>query len=147
MYIPVLLFVVGASYLTAIHVEKCKEADKKPHMGIVIILLLSLLLFFKYYNFAAGIINSVFSLIGVKLSVSKHSLVWPLGISFFTFTAIGYVIDVYLSAVYGTKLPDLAWEVQSSVKEAVESIAQEPVSKVNIHIQGVVFAAKESQEG
>lgn len=59
----------------------------------------------------------------------------------------GYVIDVYLSAVYGTKLPDLAWEVQSSVKEAVESIAQEPVSKVNIHIQGVVFAAKESQEG
>ena len=97
MYIPVLLFVVGASYLAAIHVEKCKESDKKPHMGIVIILLLSLLLFFKYYNFASGIINSVFSLIGVKLSVSKHSLVWPLGISFFTFTAIGYVIDVYLN--------------------------------------------------
>ena len=28
MYIPVLLFVVGASYLAAIHVEKCKESDK-----------------------------------------------------------------------------------------------------------------------
>jgi len=59
----------------------------------------------------------------------------------------GFVIDISLSAVYGTKLPDLAWEVQSLVKEAVESIAQETVSKVNIHFQGVVFAPKEPQEG
>lgn len=97
MYIPVLLFVVGASFLSAIYVEKRKAANKKPHIGIIIMLLLSLLLFFKYYNFVAGIINSLMSFIGVNITISKHSLVWPLGISFFTFSAIGYVIDVYLN--------------------------------------------------
>ncbi len=98
-YVPVLLFVVAVSYFSAIHVENCKKNSQKPHMGILILILLSLLLFFKYYNFVASIINSIVVFTGLNISVPVHSLVWPLGISFFTFTAIGYVIDVYFNTI------------------------------------------------
>jgi uncharacterized alkaline shock family protein YloU len=53
--------------------------------------------------------------------------------------ADGIGIDIYLSVEYGTKIPDLAWEVQSSVKEAVESVTGLSVKKVNIHVQGVTL--------
>lgn len=65
----------------------------------------------------------------------------------------GIGIDIYLSVEYGAKIPDLAWEVQRSVKDAVESVTGLSVVKVNIHVQGVTLprqtssAGRESQEG
>ncbi|MCI8609135.1 MAG: Asp23/Gls24 family envelope stress response protein [Firmicutes bacterium] len=60
----------------------------------------------------------------------------------------GIGIDVYLSVEYETKIPDLAWEVQTSVKEAVETVTGLSVQKVNIHVQGVTLSGemKESEE-
>ena len=49
-YLPVLLFIVTVSFFSAIYVENCKVNEKKSHLGILIVTLLSLLLFFKYYN-------------------------------------------------------------------------------------------------
>lgn len=47
------------------------------------------------------------------------------------------VIDVYIIVEYGTKIPEVAWNVQESVKEAVETMTGLSVVEVNIHIQGV----------
>lgn len=46
-------------------------------------------------------------------------------------------IDVYIIAEYGTRIPEVAWNVQESVKEAVETMTGLNVLEVNIHIQGV----------
>ena len=59
----------------------------------------------------------------------------------------GIGIEIYLNVEFGTKIPDLAWEVQSSVKEAVESVTGLSVQKVDIHVQGGTLPKKMSQEG
>ena len=45
--------------------------------------------------------------------------------------------------LFGVKIPQLAWDVQSTVKEAVEDLTHDRVKEVNIHIQGV----QEPQKG
>ena len=54
-------------------------------------------------------------------------------------------IDLYIVVKYGIKIPELAWEVQESVKNNVETMTGLEVAKVNIHIEGVSFS-KDSQE-
>lgn len=54
------------------------------------------------------------------------------------------VIDMYLLVRFGVRIPDVAWEVQDRVKTAVENMTGLRVLKVNIHVQGVQFAQKES---
>ena len=58
----------------------------------------------------------------------------------------GLGIDIYLNVEFGARIPDLAWEVQSSVKEAVESVTGLAVQMVNIHVQGVNLQKDLSQE-
>ena len=58
----------------------------------------------------------------------------------------GLGIDIYLNVEFGARIPDLAWEVQSSVKEAVESVTGIAVQMVNIHVQGVNLQKDLSQE-
>ncbi len=59
----------------------------------------------------------------------------------------GLCIDIYLNVEFGTRIPNLAWEVQSSVKEAVQSVTEQPVHMVNIHVEGVNMPKTVSQEG
>lgn len=54
-------------------------------------------------------------------------------------------IDLYIVVKYGIKIPELAWEVQESVKNNVETMTGLEVEKVNIHIEGVSFA-KDNQD-
>ncbi|WP_160721752.1 Asp23/Gls24 family envelope stress response protein [Isachenkonia alkalipeptolytica] len=49
------------------------------------------------------------------------------------------IIDLYVIIEYGTKIPDLSWEIQQNVKRSMENILNIKTSKVNINIQGVLF--------
>lgn len=55
----------------------------------------SVLLVVKYAGFAARSINTVIGLLGIQATLPQISLMQPIGISFFTFSAIGYLVDVY----------------------------------------------------
>jgi len=46
-------------------------------------------------------------------------------------------IDLYITVEYGVKIPDVAWNVQSAVKNEVESMTGLNVTDVNIHVEGV----------
>ena len=48
-------------------------------------------------------------------------------------------IDLYLVVKYGVKIPELAWNVQESVKSTVEEMTGLNVTSVNIHIEGIEF--------
>ena len=78
-----LLFVTISSYFTA------KHKDKKGIYIIGIVIPLIVLGFFKYFNFFLG---SVSSIIGHDLGLLN--IILPVGISFYTFQALSYVIDV-----------------------------------------------------
>ena len=46
-------------------------------------------------------------------------------------------IDVNIIVEYGTRIPDVAFEIQNRVKKAVESMTGLKVEEVNVHVQGV----------
>lgn len=48
-------------------------------------------------------------------------------------------VDLYIVVKYGVRIPELAWEIQESVKNNIESMTGLIVEKVNIHIEGVNF--------
>ena len=68
-----------------------------------IVLNLGILFWFKYYNFFVQAFVDSFSLFGKELSVSTLKIILPVGISFYTFTALSYSIDVYQRKVEATK--------------------------------------------
>lgn len=60
-----------------------------------ILLNLGILFFFKYYNFFVDSFTAAFSLVGIDLHVQTLNIILPVGISFYTFQALSYSIDVY----------------------------------------------------
>lgn len=55
-------------------------------------------------------------------------------------------IDLYIIVEYGAKIPEVAWEVQESVKNAVETMTGLNVVEVNINIQGVNTEKEKEQK-
>ena len=99
-YVLLILFTTVISYSMAIALEKEENSDRKKAILIISALLcLSVLFFFKYYAFVG---NSVIDLLGrfsIRLDPITRWLILPVGISFYTFQTLGYVIDVYKGKV------------------------------------------------
>ena len=79
-----------------------KAGIKKRRQAIAtatVVVNLGILGFLKYYNFFAGSLNDVLGGFGVSFSVPTLQMILPLGISFYTFQSMGYVIDVYREKV------------------------------------------------
>lgn len=54
-------------------------------------------------------------------------------------------IDVNIIVEYGTRIPDVAFEIQNRVKKAVESMTGLKVEEVNVHVQGVNTEAPKAE--
>lgn len=89
-----ILFTTLVSYLGARGIEKY-EKHKKLILVLVLIACLGTLFTFKYLDFTLSTIGSIFTLCGLNLSINPLNLILPVGISFYTFQTIGYVVDVY----------------------------------------------------
>lgn len=87
-YLILLLIITIVSYLFGIIIDKKRK--KKTYIIIGIIICALTLFAFKYLNFSISLINSVF-----RKDISLMNMILPLGISFYTFEAIGYMIDIY----------------------------------------------------
>ena len=94
-YLPVIFATITISYLGALVLEKFR--CKKFLLAGFVLLDLSLLFYFKYTNFFLENLNLIFQ--------QKWSLkvVLPLGISFYTFQALSYLVDVYRGQVKAQK--------------------------------------------
>ena len=55
-------------------------------------------------------------------------------------------IDVNIIVEYGTRIPDVAFEIQNRVKKAVETMTGLSVLEVNVHVQGVSVSEEKPQE-
>jgi alginate O-acetyltransferase complex protein AlgI len=64
---------------------------------------LSMLGFFKYFNFFAGSLHGLFALVGWQLDFFTLKVLLPIGISFYTFMTMSYVIDVYRREITPTR--------------------------------------------
>ena len=96
-YILLMLFIVAVDYAAARMIEN-SSADPKKKKYILIGALfanLGLLGFFKYANFFAENLEALAGLINWNYGLPALSLILPIGISFFTFQGLSYVLDVY----------------------------------------------------
>ena len=72
-----------------------QEKPRRLLITIVSVICVGILLFFKYYDFIVSNINLLTSAVGVGRRLKEMHWLQPVGISFFTFQTLGYVIDVY----------------------------------------------------
>ena len=94
-YVLLILGVTVITYLGAICIRRVGGQREKIVLGAVVLTLLGILLVFKYWNFAVDTINVVCQKISVPLHPVTVQLLLPVGISFYIFQALSYVIDVY----------------------------------------------------
>ena len=107
-----IVFTTAISYVSSIFIQNLKdkypngEKRKLEKFWLVLTLLVSLgvLFFFKYFNFLS---ESIFSLIGLVSGKETNAvilnLILPVGISFYTFQTLSYVIDVYRGSIRAEK--------------------------------------------
>lgn len=104
LYAILILFSTFITYLAGILLGKSKsEKGKKWVVAGSLIINLGILFFFKYFDFALDNLNAVFNLINVKIISNPFDILLPVGISFYTFQALGYTIDVYRGEVPAEK--------------------------------------------
>ena len=93
VYVLILLGVTAATYYSALLVEKAKRPKRILTAGVLLALLP--LAFFKYFNFINDSISDALSVVGLSFHLQGLNWAIPIGISFFTFQALGYLWDVY----------------------------------------------------
>lgn len=95
-YALLILFSTILTYITGLLLESTNETFfRKLYVALCIVINLSILFSFKYLNFFIDNINGVFNILGIDHSLKHMNWLLPVGISFYTFQAIGYIIDVY----------------------------------------------------
>ena len=94
VYVIIMILVIVADYVLGLLIEKRKDEGRiraaRVTLIVGIVLNLATLGFFKYANFLIGNLNAI-----PGISIPLLDLALPIGISFYTFQSMSYVIDVY----------------------------------------------------
>jgi len=103
-----LLFSTTTDYLCAARMEASVEHGepqerRKKYLLISLITNLGLLGFFKYCNFFVDSVHDLGTLLGLQLPTPALRVLLPIGISFYTFQALSYTIDVYRGKLHATR--------------------------------------------
>lgn len=88
-YVAIMLMTIVVNYLGALLIDKYKQHKKWILIG-TILSDLGFLFYFKYFNFVMKNVNFAFG-----ADIPFLDVIMPIGISFYTFQAISYVVDVY----------------------------------------------------
>ncbi|MEI0447999.1 MBOAT family O-acyltransferase [Brachyspira intermedia] len=89
------------TFLSGVLIEKLRY--KRTVVAFSFIINLAILIFFKYFDFLLQNINIVLSAFNIKLIEKPFDIILPVGISFYTFQALSYTIDVYRGEIKSEK--------------------------------------------
>lgn len=94
-FLAILFYETALSYGTVFCFKNEKTKKDKWILATSIFMLLLPLLCFKYLNFIIGSFGDLASIFGWAIHVPEFKILLPIGISFYTFMSVGYVIDVF----------------------------------------------------
>jgi D-alanyl-lipoteichoic acid acyltransferase DltB (MBOAT superfamily) len=102
-FLILMMVTILCSYASGILIDRARRATDKTVIQrrsrtiVVANIMINLLIlgFFKYYNFFAQSFADAFTLLGKPLEIHTLKIILPVGISFYTFQALSYTIDVY----------------------------------------------------
>ena len=94
-YLAIMILTILVNYIGANYISRSHNAMHRKFLLIATIVVdLSFLFYFKYFNFVMDNINQLF-----HTQINFIDVVMPIGISFYTFQALSYVVDVYRNEV------------------------------------------------
>ena len=95
-YVVLLLFTTIVCYVCAIWIYKSKNRSFRIFLLVfTLCVYLGTLFFFKYFNFFGNTLNVIFQRFNIFYKIPSYQYLLPVGISFYTFQALSYTIDVY----------------------------------------------------
>ena len=102
--LPMLMVVTAVFYFLGIGISRSESEKKASWLRVLgVVLGVGLLFYFKYLNFFIESFAHLFESMGLHTNWHTFNIVMPLGVSFFTFRLISYVIDVYNGEVEPTQ--------------------------------------------
>ncbi|AWG21463.1 membrane-bound O-acyltransferase family protein [Flavobacterium faecale] len=105
-FLALLLFSTGLDYFSALQIQESKsESSRKFWFWASIGINISFLGIFKYYNFFASSFQESLVLFGIQIDLYLLQIILPVGISFYTFHGLSYIIDVYKKKIIPEKDP------------------------------------------
>lgn len=103
-YIVLIAFCTVVTYLCSFFISRYEAKHIKTFFLIICLLCnLSILFIFKYLNFALLTLNRSLSIFSIQLNLPVFDILLPVGISFYTFQALSYTIDVYRGTIKAEK--------------------------------------------
>lgn len=97
IYVLLMLFSIGINYVSGREIEvfrseNTEQSEQKAKIAMIVTVVINLCIlgFYKYFGFVMDNLNAV-----LPFEISYHALSLPIGISFYTFQTMSYVIDVY----------------------------------------------------
>ena len=146
-----LSYLVGASILNfylGIYIEKTKNKKyKKLLLNIGLFQGIGGLVFFKYFNFFITSFNEAFQSLDINLNLQTLNIIIPLGISFFTFKIISYLLDIDKRKIK----PSKDWIVFFNYVSFFPCILSGPIDKAKTFIPQLekkrVFDYKQTTDG
>lgn len=101
-YVVLMVISIGLNYMFGILVAGRKDTSTgRLFVALAVVVNLALLGYFKYFNFFGTLLNAVLG----RQILGARAIALPIGISFYTFQALSYVIDVYRGTIAVQKNP------------------------------------------
>lgn len=92
------------TFLSGIFLERAKtEREKKLLVAVSFLINIGILVGFKYFDFLLGNVNLVLGRFGMEMVEKPFDVILPVGISFYTFQALSYTVDVYRGTIRAEK--------------------------------------------
>ncbi len=125
-FLSLLICISILNYYLGIYIEKStKPKIKNLLLYVGLIQGIGVLAFFKYFNFFIDSFNEVFHALNIHWNIHTLNIIIPLGISFFTFRTISYLLDIDKGKIHATK----DWIVFFSYVAFFPSLLSGPIDK------------------
>ena len=95
VYIFILFFTIIIDYIAGIYIEKARGSKRKIFLLSSIFANVGVLVIFKYYNFINDNLSYLAHTMGLNYPIPLLQIILPIGLSFHTFQAMSYTIEVY----------------------------------------------------
>ncbi len=98
-YALLMLFSTAVTFACGLLSERAGKKRARTYLALSLLLNLAVLFFFKYFNFASYALTRLSFALGFGISFPSLNVLLPVGISFYTFQALGYTVDVYRGSI------------------------------------------------
>lgn len=106
-YVALILVTTVADFLLGLLMQGRSRAGRRGLLAMSLTINLGLLFFFKYFSFFSDTARGLLAYAGWKVILPHSPFLLPVGISFYTFQSLSYIIDVYRGRIEPEKHPGL----------------------------------------